>query len=287
MHDPLWDEFNATAESIDQEAPPIGGTNGDSLEATCERKTRQILGLLNKAERTDNDEEALSLSAKAAALQAEWAITEGMIRAFQNGDEPARPTRKMYTFSQNKSFVKQRSELLWVLVKEGRCYMVLTGDRTSEIFGFEDDIEFVEQLYQSLLVQMAHEGDRALFAYENRHGKLSNRYAWRRNYYIGYAGGVALRLKDEMRRVVAEAERRNPGKAELVLVGRKRQSKQLLDEVYPPRTLRRTRAGGEVSDWDAYRKGRTDGAQANVNTSGRPNGARGHVGRDQRAIGGR
>jgi hypothetical protein len=287
VNDPLWDEFNATAETVDDEVAPIPGTNGETLEETRARKTRQILGLLNKAERTENDEEALALSGKAAALQAEWAITEGMIRAFQVGAEPMRPTRRMYTFSQNKSFVKQRSRLLFAILTEGRCHMVLTGDRTAEIFGFEDDIDFSTQLYQSILVQMAHEGDRALFAYENRYGKLTNRYAWRRNYYIGYTHGLSMKLRDELRRVVAEAERRNPGKAELVLVGRKRQSKQLMNEVYPPSTLGKSRSGGAISDWSAYDKGRTDGAQANVNTDGRPHGARGYVGRDQRAIGGR
>lgn len=284
--DPLWDDFNRTAQDIDQEAPPIGGTNGDSLEATRERKTRQILGLLNKAERTDSDEEALALSAKAVALQTEWAITEAAIRAFQNGGEPARPTRRSYTFSQNKSFLNQRSTLLWVVVRENRCDMVVTGDRQVELFGFEDDVEFAEQLYQSLLVQMAHEGDRALFAHENRYGKLSNRYAWRRNYYIGYAQGVALKLKEELRRVVAEAERRRPGQAELVLIDRKRQTKALKDQVYPPRTLRSKRGGG-VSDWEAYGKGRTDGAQANVAAGGRVSTARGYVGKDRKAIGGR
>jgi len=99
---------------------------------------------------------------------------------------------------------------------------------------------------------------------------------------------VALgpRLQETRRRVVAEADRRYPGKAELVLVGRKAEVDQLVRSAYP--RLRKNGGRSTISDPNAFDRGKAAGRQADISGGRVPRGAAGYVGQEaQREVTGR
>lgn len=250
-----------------------------------ESMTKVVLGLLAKAERTDFDDEARAASKKAMELAKTHSITEAMIDAFRFAGERAKPVRVRFKYSANKSFMKVRLDLLNTIAVANDCQVVYrSGDTFADIFGFEDDVNFVQVLYLSTLTQMVREGDRALYSYEAG-VKLDNRYSWRRQYYIGYVESIGMQLWETRQRVVAEAERQNPGKAELVLRDRAAEVKDLVDATY--NRLRRSGSRDTITNYAAYTRGNADGAKADV-TGGRPTrGAAGYVGKETKAVEGR
>jgi len=253
---------------------------------TQEDVTRVVLRLLAQAERTDFDDEARALTAKAAELAQTHAVTEAMVDAFRSAGERARPTRIDVRYSANKSFLTQRITLLATVAEANDCTtLYAAGDPTAELFGFEDDLRFVQVLYTSLLTQMTRQGDRALASVEAG-VRMRNRYAWRRQFYIGFVVALGPRLQETRRLVVAEADRRYPGKAELVLVGRKAEVDQLVRSAYP--RLRKNGGRSTISDPNAFDRGKAAGRQADISGGRVPRGAAGYVGQEaQREVTGR
>jgi hypothetical protein len=251
---------------------------------TREDAIRQAIKLMTKAERTDVTAEAEALTAKAVEMIDRWSVTQAMIDAFRPPSERTRPTRKFICYSPNKMYLKQRGHLLSAVAQGTRCRVVLSNEeRHAELFGFADDVEFAELLYTSLLTQMAHEADRALMQHEGRYGREDNRYAWKRNFKIGFIQGAHARMQEQLRRVVAEADVEHRGRAALVLVGRENEVNDMVAEVYP-RLLRGRK--DNVSNYDAASRGRAAGLNAKVNAGRAPNGAHSYVDGQRPSIGG-
>src|SRR5690606_10164613 len=99
------------------------------------------------------------------------------------------------------------------------------------LFGFKEDMEFVQILFTSLMVQMVREADRAL-ATARRTQVIKNGYAWKRNFFIGFTDALHSRLQAQTRRIVREAEAKSTG-TELLLADRSLAVKQRVYDHYP------------------------------------------------------
>jgi hypothetical protein len=154
-------------------APRPGGPHSKMLA--------RIRALLAKAESTGFPEEAEALSAKAQHLMARHSIDEALIAAGgAPGDGPG--ARRIGV---DRPYEGAKALLLDAVAAANRCQAVWAADfGFSTVVGFETDLEAVELLYTSLLVQ----ADHAL-----RRGTSRSR-DFRESFLIGYAGRIRERL---------------------------------------------------------------------------------------------
>ena len=149
-------------------------------------------------------------------------------------------------------YARDKAGLLAAVAMSLRCRVVhleRRGTARSHLFGHAADLERVELLFTSLLVQAAHGLATAVVPWGEHHA------AFRRSWLVGYTEAIRARLL-ESEKSAADAA---PG-AELVLVDRTELVEQRRDEVYPrlaklgPRRLRGT----------GRRQGYTVGRTANL-----------------------
>jgi hypothetical protein len=220
----------------------------------------RVRKLLAKAEDDScTPPEAQALTAKAAELMAKYGIDRAMLAAAKPQNEV--PSNRKILL--DDPYATAKAHMLYGIACAMRCTGVQI--RTAEgialhLFGFRSDLERVEILYTSLLLQMASQFRRAhpATAYEQRHIK-----AWRRSWILGFAGSVVSRVKaaEQAAKTEAEAantERQGPS-VEIVLRDRSLAVRDALRAEYPHiRTSRSSCSGG------GYRDGYAAGQRANV-----------------------
>lgn len=129
------------------------------------------------------------------------------------------------------------------------------------LFGFGADLERVELLYTSLLIQAAH----ALVDVWVPYGESVA--AYRRTWYAGYADAIGRRLRDAERRAQDDADDRRPETGRsvaLVLADRSVQVKSAVASAYPRLTAGRSRR----LSGQGYRGGFAAGQRANLGGNG-------------------
>ena len=222
----------------------------------------KVRKLLAKAEAEGvTPQEAELLSAKAAELMAKYGIDKAMADA--RAHVSPKPVNKVFTIDQPYSQVK--GHLLHAVARALHCQGVTirTSGPTSRVhvFGFESDIELVEMLYTSLLLQMAHATARHPISSWLRGRKVM---AERRSFMLGFVSGVSPRL--EAAYALAEAATDDTGTpgTELVLRNRDVAVEGAVADAYPKLTKTRItwRGGG-------YGAGHEAGQRANIHD--RPN----------------
>ncbi|HEY5833159.1 DUF2786 domain-containing protein [Streptomyces sp.] len=141
----------------------------------------RIRALLAKAESTGFPEEAEALSAKAQHLMARHSIDEALLSASAGtGGGPG--ARRIGV---DRPYEGAKALLLDAVAAANRCQAVWSGDfGFSTVVGHEPDLDAVELLYTSLLVQ----ADRAL------HRGASRSRDFRESFLIAYAARVRERL---------------------------------------------------------------------------------------------
>ena len=139
-----------------------------------------IRALLAKAESTGFPEEAEALSAKAQQLMARHSIDEALLPPDAAGDGPG--ARRIGV---DRPYEGAKALLLDAVAAANRCEAVWSSDfGFSTVVGHESDLDAVELLHTSLLVQ----ADRAL------HRGPSRRRDFRESFLIAYAGRIRERL---------------------------------------------------------------------------------------------
>lgn len=175
--------------------------------AAAHRHAAPLLGriraLLAKAESTDFPEEAEALSSKAQQLMARHSIDEALIAdsgagAGAGGTDGPGACR----IGIDQPYEGAKALLLDAVAAANRCQAVWAGDfGFSTVVGFEPDLEAVELLYTSLLVQ----ADAAMLRTpeartKGRGGKArqggSRSKDFRQSFLIAYAGRIRERLAD-------------------------------------------------------------------------------------------
>ena len=223
-----------------------------------QRVLDRVRKLLAKAEHPGTPvEEAQAFSAKASELMAAYAIDQALVEAAG----PSDVTPIVREIEVDAPYAMPRAVLL---DRVGRAHRVRTvigpdagsGRRRCTLVGFPVDLDIVEVLFTSLLLQ-------ASTAMLNASADLDRPKAFRRAFLLGYADVIGARLATVQRETDAVADRGRPGAA-LVLADRSDQVDALFDREFP--NLRRMRmtttSGGGLS------AGRAAGARADLSATG-------------------
>jgi hypothetical protein len=220
----------------------------------------RINKLLAKAERTDNSEEAEAFFSKAAALQSKHAIDEIMLNAAA-GNKRDDIITKEYPLS--GSYAKAHILMLHVLSKPLNCKVIQykRGTKiTAKVHGFRSDIERLDILFSSVLIQAARQ--LKPWAKEHTHAGMTaaEKYQRRKSYLIGFGEGAAKKLQESMTTAVEEAKEPGVG---LVLVDRKQQVEDSCRDTFG----RLGRARATKTDYAAVGHGQRAGRNADVGSS--------------------
>ncbi|MEV6010658.1 DUF2786 domain-containing protein [Streptomyces sp. NPDC051976] len=155
-------------------APAVPATRGAS------RMLGRIRALLAKAESTGFPEEAEALSAKAQHLMARHSIDEALVADPGHGGPGAR------RIGVDRPYEGPKALLLDAVAAANRCQSVWSADfGFSTVVGHEPDLDAVELLYTSLLVQADHALHR---------GRTSRSRDFRESFLIAYAARIRERL---------------------------------------------------------------------------------------------
>jgi hypothetical protein len=188
--------------------PAAARSGGDQEPAADERMLSKIRALLAKAESTEFAEEAEALSARAQELMAKYSIDHALLAA-ETGrkDEPA--GRRLPV---DNPYEAAKASLLSAVAKANRCRAVqYEGLGMSAVVGFAADLDAVELLFTSLLVQ-ANTAMLRAGAKRDRYGRSRTR-AFRQSFLVAYAIRIGERLagvaEDAERQAAAEAPGRS------------------------------------------------------------------------------
>jgi hypothetical protein len=226
------------------------GTGPGEERTADERILGKIRALLAKAESTEFTEEAEALSARAQELMAKYSIDHALLAAEAGSkDEPA--SRRLPV---DNPYEGPKAQLLEEVAKANRCRAVWYKSLgVSAVIGFPADLEAVELLFTSLLVQ-ANTAMLRAGAKRDRYGRSRTR-AFRQSFLMSYAVRIGERLAgatgDAERQVAAEA----PGRNLLpVLAARHQAVDDAVDEMFGGSvSYHRT---GRVSDSEGWYSGR-------------------------------
>lgn len=139
--------------------PPPSGARHSSRLATLQAPAsahpmlERVRALLAKAESTQYESEAIAFSAKAQELMTKHALDQAMLAGAGTG--PAAPG--LIRVPIDPPYLDAKALLLQVIAGHSRCRAVLHSDvEMSSVIGFSTDLEAVELLFTSLLVQAHH-----------------------------------------------------------------------------------------------------------------------------------
>lgn len=223
---------------------------------------RKIRGLLAQAEDDGaTRQEAETFTAKAAELLAKYGIDRAMLAA----DDPTTDRVADRIITVAPPYAMGKLNLLYSIAEalgaEGvRRRSKTPGTEELHLFGMESDLERVEVLWTSLLVQclrfQAVDFDRDPAAWRQPR-------KWKRDYIEGFRARVFARLREAEQRAKQQAEAQHTGdgpSVELVLVDRRQLVQQRMSETYPNRrasTSRRAVGSG-------YQRGQAAGNRADL-----------------------
>ncbi|NEB84814.1 DUF2786 domain-containing protein, partial [Streptomyces anulatus] len=189
--------------AIEPVGPPPGAA-ADRLHrppaADEPRMLTRIRALLAKAEATGFPEEAEALTAKAQELMARHSIDEALLAARTHSRETPGACR----IGVEPPYESARAILLDAVASANRCRAVWNDDLGfTTVVGFEPDLEAVELLFTSLLVQ----GTAAMTRAEagQRAGGRKRTKTFRQAFWMGYAQRLGRRLADGAERATAAA----------------------------------------------------------------------------------
>ncbi len=227
----------------------------------------KVRKLLAKAEDPAcTTDEALAFTAKAAQLIAKYGIDRALLAA---GDPASDPVGDR-VIALEAPYALDKAGLLAGVAGPLRCRSVRRRDRdglSMHLFGTLCDLERVELLFTSLLVQAAH-GLAAAVVPAWEHAA-----AFRRSWLAGFTAAVSARLREAEARAAATTSASGPSVA-LVLADRTAHVDRRMAEAYPRlRTAARRRLAGGGLD-QGYAAGRgADLGGARLETTD-PGGAR-------------
>lgn len=218
---------------------------------------RKARALLAKAESTDSPQEADALTSAAAAIMAKYGLDAALVAARAEVREV--PIDVKWDIA--APYASHKATILHVVAKANRCQMIqLTGRHDGlkvHVFGFQTDVEIVEMIFTSLLLQAASR----MMRLERSAGRYRNDVRSRRaSFLLGFATEVRARLQAESARAEAAAA---PG-TELVLRDRMLDVNSAYQTAYP--RVRQVRMS--VGSRSGYYAGRRAGAEANLHDRG-------------------
>ena len=207
------------------------------------RMLTRIRALLAKAEATGYPEEAEALSAKAQELMARHSVDEALLAA----EAPAPDAPGACRIGVEPPYEQAKAVLLDAVATANHCRAVWNEPLGfSTVVGFAADLEAVELLYTSLLVQATHAMSTAEAA--QRAGGRKRTKTFRQSFLAAYAHRVGDRLR-------AAAETQVSRDLLPVLATRATAVTGRLERMFPATTTTRLRGVSDEAGW-------TEGARA-------------------------
>ncbi|MYW20236.1 DUF2786 domain-containing protein [Streptomyces sp. SID2955] len=214
-----------------------------SAGPAASRMLARIRALLAKAEATGYPEEAEALSAKAQELMARHSVDEALLAAAA----PAPDAPGACRIGVEPPYEQAKAVLLDAVATANHCRAVWNEPLGfSTVVGFEADLEAVELLYTSLLVQATHAMATAEAA--QRAGGRKRTKTFRQSFLAAYAHRVGDRL-------AAAAETQVTQDLLPVLATRATAVAGRLEHMFPETTTTRLRGVSDAAGW-------TEGARA-------------------------
>lgn len=227
-------------------ARPVGG--GPSV--TDPAMLRRVRALLAKAEATEFEAEAEAFTTKAQTLITTHSL-QHLLESLGN-DSGSGESPSMMRLAIERPYEREKFGLLAEVSRANRCRAILhTGLGLATVTGFDLDIEAVELIYTSLLVQATH--------VMQAHGSQSNGWGgsstrtFRRSFLVGFAGRVGERLSRAADSAATEAATTDSERDQLlpVLASRAAEVDSFVDAAFPHLSSLRSRARVDMSGYCA------------------------------------
>ncbi|GAA0549039.1 DUF2786 domain-containing protein [Paractinoplanes ferrugineus] len=230
---------------IETLVPPPGTVGTARYQGADNRILDRVRALLAKAEGTEFPAEAEAFSAKAQELIAKHSI-ESVLTAAPESVPLARRVGVDHPYESEKA------ALLDAVARANHCHTVWSPELAfSTVFGFDADIDAVELLYTSLLVQ----ANRAMARDEPVKGKARVK-AFRRSFLVAYAHRIGERLERTTRHEIERHTDLLP-----VLRGRDLRVREAMAQSFP-RTVRAR--GSRVDSLEGWESGRAAADEAKL-----------------------
>ncbi len=220
----------------------------------------RVRKLLAKAEdESVTPPEAQALTAKAAELMAKYGIDRALLAA--DRPETDQPSNRMLDV--DNPWARVKAHLLCGLGSALRCQCIMlhtTDGLKVHTFGYSSDLERLDVLYTSVLIQMWHGLAGAQVPAWSRSPR-----AWRRSWLLGFATAVITRVRAAEYAATCQATdpaAATSSRAALVLADRAQVIRGEAERAYPlTRTARVTYSG------TGYRDGYAQGQRADIGTT--------------------
>ncbi|MEU2428940.1 DUF2786 domain-containing protein [Streptomyces sp. NPDC007861] len=225
---------------------PVGPVPGTPLHVPAApgeepRMLARIRALLAKAEATGYPEEAEALSAKAQELMARHSVDEALLAArTRRADAPG-----ACRVGVDAPYETAKAILLDAVASANRCRAVWNSALGfSTVVGFASDLEAVELLHTSLLVQCTAAMTRAEAA--QRAGGRKRTKTFRQSFFLAYADRIGARLAEAASQAAQEA-----GSGDLlpVLAARDVAVTAHADRLFPETVKARVRGATDAEGW--------------------------------------
>ncbi|MFF1835098.1 DUF2786 domain-containing protein [Streptomyces sp. NPDC058231] len=234
--------------AIEPVGPPPGAGHRLHLPPAHDepRMLTRIRALLAKAEATGFPEEAEALTTKAQELMARHSIDEALLAARTHSKAAPGACR----IGVDAPYETAKAILLDAVASANRCRAVWNSDLGfSTVVGFEPDLEAVELLYTSLLVQ----GTAAMAKAEagQRAGGRKRTKTFRQSFLMAYVHRLGARLASDTARVTAASASDGAADSDLlpVLAARDVAVTDAADRMFPETTSTRVRGVTDGEGW--------------------------------------
>lgn len=235
----------------------------------------RVRALLAKAESTSFAEEAAAFTAKAQQLMAAHAIDRALLDS-RRGDGVVTSIRLVLA----APYARNKARLLSSVAGPNRCRVIIgiglddvgaegldllrsagENDEIATVFGHRSDLDIVELLFTSLLLQAVN----VMVA----HGSVVDEFgrnatrSFRHSFLIGFASVVGARLQDTQDSEAVKADEAAGGGVLPVLADRSAEVDKAVDDAFPKvETLRTTFSNG-----GGFTAGQRAGLRADVGTT--------------------
>ncbi|MGI5214671.1 DUF2786 domain-containing protein [Plantactinospora sp. CA-290183] len=222
----------------------------------------RVRALLAKAESTTFPAEAETYTAKAQELATRHSLDEALLVV--RGGAPATVVPFARRIGVDHPYEGEKASLLDAVARANRCHTVWSPELAfTTVFGFDADIDAVDLLYTSLLVQ-AH---RAMARAEPPGGKAGRARlrAFRQSFLVAFAVRIGERLAGAAQAALEAAT--DPADLLPVLASRDEQVRETMQRVFP-RTVRAR--GSRVDSREGWDSGRDAADRASLPTGTTP-----------------
>lgn len=225
-------------EPVEPVEPPAGRAAPRDSDS---RMLARIRALLAKAEATGFPQEAEALSAKAQELMTRHSIDEALLASRAPGKDAPGACR----IGVDPPYETAKAVLLDAVAGANRCRAVWDESLGfSTVVGFEPDLEAVELLYTSLLVQATAAMTKAEAA--QRAGGRKRTKTFRQSFLAAYAHRIGDRLADAAQGQATQAE----GELLPVLAARDVAVADHLERMFPKTVTTRLRGVSDAAGWE-------------------------------------